>query len=270
MQTTGAEAVPDGATGRGLLSRRPPRGPSHGRAPRLRPVVGVERPSGVPSILLATGRGRTLSPVSGGTGPGFSPSPRGPVIVGAVGGVGKYKKLCSGECRARTGASIPCGHGHRSVIPLVPVGRVSVVGPGGALRSTAIPVETAYPAGSASSIESGCGRVRHRHGPPGRLLPFHPGRRTGPHRRLPTRPAPRPGRQPRHLPRPGRLAAHIPRPRRPSRPHPAHHRPTRTDANDAGAGGSAHLDGRRHREPVNVHRARTGRQDEAEGQTLAP
>ena len=65
MQTTGAKAVPDGATGRGLLSRRPPRGPSHGRAPRLRPGVGVERPSGVPSILLATGRGRTLSLVRG-------------------------------------------------------------------------------------------------------------------------------------------------------------------------------------------------------------
>ena len=189
----------------------PARGPSHGRAPRLRPGVGVERPSGAPSILLATGRGRTLSPVSGGTGPGFSPSPRGPVIVGAVGGVGKYKKLCSGECRARMGAFIPCGHDHRSVISLVPVttaesalpggsvervvpvGRVSVVGPGGALGSAAIPVETAYPAGSASSIESGCGRVRRRYGPPGRVLPFHPGRRAAPHRRLPARPAPRPG-----------------------------------------------------------------------------
>ena len=225
MQTTGAEAVPDGATGRGLLSRRPPRGPSHGRAPRLRPGVGVERPSGVRSILLATGRGRTLSPVSGGTGPGFSPSPRGPVIVGAVGGGGKYKKLCSGECRARTGASIPCGHGHRSVIPLVPVTTAESAVPAGSVCST----------GSAASVGPGqvgarFRRGRRRRGPPGRLLPRHPGRRAGPHRRLPTRPAPRPGRQPGHLPRPGRLAAHLPRPRRPSRPRPAHHRIRPTDA----------------------------------------
>ena len=145
---------------------------------------------------------------SGGTGPGFSPSPRGPVIVGAVGGVGKYKKLCSGECRARMGASIPCGHGHRSVIPLVPVTtaesalpggsveRVVPVGPGGALRSTAIPVETAYPAGSASSIESGCGRVRRRYGPPGRGRPPPPRPPPGPPRPPPAPPAPPPGAPP--------------------------------------------------------------------------
>mgnify|MGYP001678677665 FL=1 len=75
---------------------------------------------------------------------------------------------------------IPCGHDLRSVIPVI------------ATRSV-LPTRFAGPAVPGGSIGPGCGRVRRRCGPSGRLLPFHPGRGAGPHRRRPARPAPRPG-----------------------------------------------------------------------------
>ena len=108
------------------------------------------------------------------------------------------------------------GHDLRSAIPAIAAGSVIPT-------VFAIPVISTVPDGSV-----GLGRIRFRgrRGPPGCRLPHHPGRRTGPHRRRPTRPAPSPGRQSGHLSRPHRLAAHLTRPCRPDRPRPAHDRPT--------------------------------------------